>query len=118
MNKKEVYILRYDDDSSNEQIGIFETKALMFKTLYENMRDDLDIDIEDPIAVLDTLDYYTYETTQVDTSQNKVYTLYEYSCNGFNYISTVDANTKNRELGYLAVVESAINQKDLQGIYL
>ncbi|WP_394524352.1 hypothetical protein ACF0HT_14300 (plasmid) [Staphylococcus xylosus] len=42
MSKKTVYILRYDDELDHEQIGVFESKALMFKSLYTNVRDDLD----------------------------------------------------------------------------
>lgn len=116
MSKKTVYILRYDDELDHEQIGVFESKALMFKSLYTNVRDDLDVEIDDPEDVADVLDYYSYEIATIDTSLNKVYTLYEYNSNSFDFIAIY--NSKPSSIDYHGIVESKINQKDLQGIYL
>lgn len=111
MNEKRVYILRYSDEYTNEQIGIFENKTLMFKALYANIRDDIDIDIDDPNAVLDVLDYYIYETDKINVALNTVYTLYERNSYGFDYISSF--SIKPNESDEYVVVESSINQKDL-----
>lgn len=117
MNLKAVYILRYDDEFSNEQIGIFENKAMMFKALHGVLRDHLDVDEDDSETVRDELDNFTYEKSEIDTTLDRVYTLYEYNAKGFYFIDTYSIKTLPFPLDYQAVVESKINQIDLQGIY-
>lgn len=115
MNLKTVYILRFNDGLDNEQIGIFESKAMMFKALHVVLRDHLDVDLDDSDAVRDELDDFMYEKSEVDISLNTIYTLYEYNSHGFDFISTY--SIKPSPLDYQAVVESKINQIDLNGIY-
>lgn len=116
MNLKTVYILRYDDEFSNEQIGIFENKATMFKVLHVVLRDHLDVDEDDSEVVRDELDNFTYEKSEIDATLDRVYTLYDYNSHGFDFIST--CSIKPIPLQYQSVVESKVNQIDLKGIYI
>lgn len=116
MNLKTVYILRYDDEFSNEQIGIFENKATMFKVLHVVLRDHLDVDEDDSEVVRDELDNFTYEKSEIDATLDRVYTLYDYNSKGFDFIDT--CSIKPIPLQYQSVVESKVNQIDLKGIYL
>ncbi|WP_436962396.1 hypothetical protein [Staphylococcus shinii] len=112
MNMKKVYILRYDDGMDHEQIGVFESKTLMFHSLHIVIRDYLDIDIDNPDEISDVLDFYTYEIDEIDVSKNTVYSVYEYGSNNYSFVSTF--MTKPQKSDWHCVVESEINEIDFK----
>ncbi|RIN23970.1 hypothetical protein [Staphylococcus succinus] len=114
MNTKKIYILRYDDETDHEQIGVFESKTLMFRALHIVIRDFLDIDIDNPDEISDVLDFYTYETNEIDVSKNRVYSVYKYGSNSYDFISTF--MTKPQPSDGHCVIESKINEIDFKFI--